>query len=217
MPWDLDLVEVRVLGALLEKEITTPEYYPMTLNALTAACNQKNNRDPVVSYDEDTVADALASLRERRLTTHVTGAGNRVPKYGHRLAETLNLGRRETALLCVLMLRGPQTPGELRGAAERMHRFSDLDEVLASLQKLIEREPEPLVVNLGRPSGRKEDRYAHLLSGEPSFAESQPQSQVESRAAASSRLEDLEAEVRTLRSAVQSLEEQFAAFRKQFE
>lgn len=135
----LDAEEVRVLACLLEKEITTPEYYPLTLNALVNACNQRSNRDPVVVYDEDQVSAALDRLRHRGLSFILTGAGMRVPKFGHRFQEALNLGRRELALLCELMLRGPQTLGELRARAERMHAFSDLEEVEGCLRGLMSR------------------------------------------------------------------------------
>jgi len=158
-------VEVRVLGALIEKDITTPDYYPLSLNALVNACNQKNNREPVMNLDENAVRDALSSLQEKRLAGPSSGADSRVTKYEHRLQEAYNFDRRETAVLCVLLLRGPQTPGELRGRTERMHRFEGLDEVQSTLQKLIEREP-PLVTMLPRQPGTKESRYAQLLSGE---------------------------------------------------
>lgn len=160
--------EVRVLGSLLEKEITTPEYYPLSLNALVNACNQKSNRDPVVEFDSETVGQALEALRDKGLLLAITGAGSRVPKYGHRISEKLNLGRRELAILCELMLRGPQTLGELRTRSERMHRFDDLAEVEAVLDRL----PE-LVVKLPRRPGEKEVRYAHLLSGTPAVSEGQ--------------------------------------------
>ena len=141
---ELDAVEARVLGCLIEKEITTPEYYPLTLNALINACNQKSNRDPVVTYEEDDVAEALDRLRQKQLITMLTGGGNRVPKYGHRLQERLNLGRREVALLCELLVRGPQTVGELKDRAGRMHRFTDSDEVERCLRALSERVSSPL-------------------------------------------------------------------------
>src|SRR6202034_2665889 len=160
MDFSLDADEVRVLGSLLEKEITTPEYYPLSLNALLNACNQKSNRDPVVHFDEDTVERALYTLRDKGLTVNITGAGSRVPKFGHRLSEKLNLGRRELAVLCELMVRGPQTLGELRTRAERMHPFDDLAEV----ESVLDRMPE-LVTKLPRRPGEKEARYAHLLSG----------------------------------------------------
>ena len=160
----LNEIEVRVLGSLIEKDITTPDYYPLSLNALVNACNQKNNRDPVMALGEEAVRDALASLQEKRLAGPASGADSRVAKYEHRLQEVFNFDRRETAVLCVLLLRGPQTPGELRGRTERMHRFDEIGEVLAGLQKLMEREPA-LVAVLPRQPGTKESRYAHLLSG----------------------------------------------------
>ena len=161
----LTSTEVRVLGALIEKDITTPDYYPLSLNALVNACNQKNNREPVMSLDEGAVRGALASLQEKRLAGPASGADSRVTKFEHRLQEAYNFDRRETAVLCVLLLRGPQTPGELRGRTERMHRFEGLDEVQTALQRLIDRGP-PLVTVLPRQPGTKESRYAQLLSGE---------------------------------------------------
>src|ERR1700683_54398 len=163
----LDDVEVRVLGALMEKEVATPEYYPLSLNALVNACNQKSNREPVVAYDEDTVETALDGLRAKGLAVRISGQDMRVPKHAHRLSEVINLGRREAAVLCVLMLRGPQTTGELRGRTERLYQFDDLEAVDACLARLMEWEPEPLVARLPRQVGYKEVRYAHLLSGEP--------------------------------------------------
>src|SRR5580698_9252441 len=161
----LNDVETRVLGSLIEKDVTTPDYYPLSLNALVNACNQKNNRDPVTSFDEDTVRQALTTHQDKRLAGPASGADSRVTKYEHRLQETFNFSRGETAVLCVLLLRGPQTPGELRGRTERMHPFEDLDAVQSSLQKLMQREP-PLAVVLPRQPGTKEFRYAHLFSGE---------------------------------------------------
>ncbi len=147
------------MGALLEKDMTTPEYYPLTLNSLQAACNQKSNREPVVNYDEDMVARAIDLAQDKGLIVRVTGAGHRVEKFGHRLGEKLNLGRRELALLCVLMLRGPQTVGELRGRSERMHDFTDLEEVERCLESLTAREPEPLVARMPR------GRWTQLFGG----------------------------------------------------
>jgi uncharacterized protein YceH (UPF0502 family) len=163
-PIFLTPAEARVLGALVEKEITTPEYYPLSLNALINACNQRNNREPVTSLDEVEVRQALHGLEEMRLAGASRGAEGRVTKYEHWLGEAFNFSRAETALLCVLLLRGPQTPGELRGRTERMHRFDELTDVQAGLQKLMEREPA-LVAVLPRQPGTKESRYAHLLSG----------------------------------------------------
>jgi uncharacterized protein YceH (UPF0502 family) len=160
----LTLAEARVLGALVEKEITTPDYYPLTMNALINACNQRSNREPVTNLDEDDVRQALHGLEDMRLAGRARSADGRVTKYEHWLGEAFNFSRAETALLCVLLLRGPQTPGELRGRTERMHRFEEISDVLAGLQKLMEREPA-LVAVLPRQPGTKESRYAHLLSG----------------------------------------------------
>jgi uncharacterized protein len=209
----LDADEVRVLGSLLEKEVTTPEYYPLSLNALLNACNQKSNRDPVVHFDEETVERVLYTLRDKGLLLNITGAGSRVPKYGHRLSEKLNLGRRELAVLCELMLRGPQTLGELRTRAERMHPFDDLAEV----ESVLDRMPE-LVTKLPRRPGEKEARYAHLLSGAPQLAASAPELASDSIAPPrSERLAELEAEVAQLRRELEDLKQQFAGFKKQFE
>ncbi len=158
------------MGALIEKDITTPDYYPLSLNALVNACNQKNNREPVMTLDENAVRDALSGLQQFNLAGPARGADSRVTKYEHRLQEVFNFSRGETAVLCVLLLRGPQTPGELRGRTERMHQFEDLDAVQASLQKLMQREP-PLAAVLPRQPGTKESRYAHLLCGEVDAAE----------------------------------------------
>src|SRR5437764_5117496 len=162
---NLTEVEVRVLGALIEKDITTPDYYPLSLNALVNACNQKNNPDPVMTRDEAAVRGALATLQERRMAGPAGGADSRVTKYEHRLQEVFNFDRRETAVICVLLLRGPQTPGELRGRTDRMYRFEALDDVQATLQKLMDRQP-PLVRVLPRQPGTKESRYVHLLAGD---------------------------------------------------
>src|SRR5580700_4147104 len=165
MDWQIDAAEARVLGALLEKEITTPEYYPLSLNALVNACNQKSNRDPVVSFDEGTVETALAGLRAKGLAVRISGE-SRVPKHSQRFTEKFNLGRREAAIICVLMLRGPQTPGELRGRTERLFQFDDLEAVEHTLQHLTEME---WVRKLPRQAGSRESRFAHLLSGEVDF------------------------------------------------
>ncbi len=166
----LDAVEVRVLGALMEKEATTPDYYPMTLNALVSACSQKSSRDPVMALDETDVAGALDSLREKGLVARVSGAGHRVVKYRHRTGEVFNFDRREQSVLCVLMLRGPQTVGELRARTDRMYRFDDRESVETTLNRLKERE-EPLVATLPRRAGEKEPRHAHLLAGEADLPE----------------------------------------------
>jgi uncharacterized protein YceH (UPF0502 family) len=207
-------VEVRVLGALMEKEIATPEYYPLSLNALVNACNQKSNREPVVSYDEDTVETALDGLRAQGLALRVSGHDMRVPKHSHRLSEVINLGRREAAVLCVLMLRGPQTAGELRGRTERLYPFDDLEAVDACLTRLMEWQPEPLVTRLPRQVGYKEVRYAHLLAGEPQIV--QPAAPA-SQPVAHSPVAQLQATVDRLESEVADLKRQFADFKKQFE
>ena len=160
MEHKLTAVEARVLGALIEKDLTTPEYYPLSLNALMNACNQKSSRDPVVAYDEGTVEDAVETLRQKGFARIVTGAGSRVAKYGHRLSETANMGRRELPLLCVLLLRGHQTLGELRGRTERMHEFTDTEEVERVLGAMLD-----WVVKLPHLPGTKEARYAHLMGG----------------------------------------------------
>lgn len=201
----LDASEVRVLGSLMEKEATTPEYYPLSLNALVNACNQKSNRDPVVSYDEDTVMDALDRLREKRLSLTITGNG-RVHKYAQRISETWNLGRRESAVLCVLFLRGPQTLGEIKDRGERMHTFADLAETEAVLEKLAAWPDGALVRKLPRQPGQKEQRYVHLLSGEPdveSYAEGS------AAAPAPTRVEKLENDLTALRSEFDELKRRF--------
>lgn len=158
-------VEARVLGALIEKEITTPDYYPMSMNALLNACNQKTNRDPVTNLDEDTVRQAIHGLDDGKLAGAVRGSDSRVTKYEHRFSEAFNFGRREVAVLCVLLLRGPQTPGELRGRTDRLYPFDELSDVQSTLQKLIDRDP-PFVKVLPRQPGTKESRYAHLFCGD---------------------------------------------------
>ena len=206
-----------MLGALVEKDITTPDYYPLSLNALVNACNQKNNREPVTSYDEETVRLALRNLSEKRLAGMASGADGRVTKYEHRLQEAYNFTRPETAILCVLLLRGPQTPGELRGRTERMHRFEDLDEVLSGLQQLMRREP-PLAKALGRRPGTKEIRYAHLLSGDVEAWEPSAETHaVTQDSADGDRIGQLEAQVATLQAEVAELKQQMAEFKKQFE
>ena len=211
--------EARVLGCLVEKEITTPDYYPLSLNALINACNQKSNRDPVMNLNEDAVRQAVHTLNEKGLAGTASSAGDsRVPKYEHRMQEGFNFTRRETAIMCVLMLRGPQTPGELRGRSERMHRFEDLTDVQSTLQKLMIRE-EPLVKVLPRQPGRKEARYAHLLCGQKTEWDA-PQPLIEERAESSAdneRIAQLEEEVAALRREMSDLREEVARFRKQFE
>jgi uncharacterized protein YceH (UPF0502 family) len=210
-------VDARVLGCLVEKEITTPEYYPLSLNALVHACNQKSNRDPLMNLDEDGVRSALRALGEQALARSASG-DSRVAKYEHRLAEVFNFTRPETAILCELLLRGPQTPGELRSRAERMHAFEDLSVVHSTLKHLMEREPA-LVKLLPRQTGNKEARYAHLLSGDVEVRETplEKDAPVFKSAAENDRITQLESEVEALQTEIRDLKRQFAEFRKQFE
>jgi uncharacterized protein len=213
----LDPVEVRVLGSLIEKELTTPEYYPLSLNALVNACNQKSNRDPVMTLDESQVSKALDSLRFKQFAV-VSGSGGRVVKYRHGLVEKFRYTPAELALICELLVRGPQTVGELRTRGERMHQFGDLAEVEAALNELAERTP-PVVTRLPRQPGRKESRYCHLFSGEPDLAEmSAPVEVTSSRGGADNeRVSKLEEEVAGLRQELTQLQEILAEFRKSFE
>src|SRR6266446_1638805 len=218
-PMDLSLTEneVRVLGSLIEKDITTPEYYPLSLNALVNACNQKSNRDPFMQLDENAVREALTGLQERRMAGPAGGADSRVTKYEHRLQEVFNFTRPEIAVLCVLLLRGPQTPGELRGRAERMHRFETLDDVQSALQKLMQRDPA-LVKVLPRQPGTKEARWAHLLSGDVAPEATQTARTDGDRSSGDGeRIARLEEEVSALHREVGDIKDQLERFRKQFE
>ena len=222
-------IETRVLGSLIEKDITTPDYYPLSLNALVNACNQKNNRDPVMTLDENSVRNALTTLQEKRMAGPASGADSRVTKYEHRLQEVFNFDRREIAIICVLLLRGAQTPGELRGRTERMYHFDALEDVVSTLDRLAQREPS-LVCILARQPGTKEYRYMHLFSGEP-LEPTVSRAAVERESAASAsgeatpyaspppaqRLALLEEEVSRLRAELTDVQQQLAAFRKQFE
>ncbi|HEY0406291.1 MAG TPA: YceH family protein [Pyrinomonadaceae bacterium] len=217
----LNDVEVRVLGSLIEKQITTPEYYPLTLNALTHACNQISNRDPVVAYDEKQVARALESLREKNLAYIFYGSESRVPKYKHVVPEVLGVTPQQVAVMCVLMLRGPQTVGELRGRTTRLYEFRELAEVEATLEELTQHDPQPLVARLPRLPGRKESRYAHLLAGmvevEAEASAPRPEAATREVRAENERIAGLEASVETLRGEVAELRQQFDEFKKQFE
>ena len=211
-------IETRVLGSLIEKDITTPDYYPLSLNALVNACNQKNNRDPVMALDESAVRDALATLQEKRLAGPASGADSRVTKFEHRLQEVFNFDRRETAVLCVLLLRGPQTPGELRSRTDRMYHFEALEDVVSALDRLAQRQP-PLVSVLPRQPGTKESRYTHLFSGEPaevSVARPLPPATAGTNSTAD-RLTTLEEEVSRLRDQLSEVQKQLTTFRRQFE
>ena len=217
----LNAAEVRVLGSLIEKAITTPDYYPLSLNALTNACNQLTNREPVVSFDETTVVRAMDSLREKRLASVFTGAESRVAKYKHAFTDALLLTPGEVGLLCVLMLRGPQTLAELRTRTERFQPYESTAEIEEALQALASRQPQPLVVKLPRLPGTKEPRYAHLLSGPIEITA--PEKSLPSEPATlvvraeNERIARLEEEVAGLRREVAELKQQFADFRRQFD
>src|SRR5687767_408759 len=215
----LSEIEARVLASLAEKQITTPEYYPLTLNSLTTACNQKNNRNPVTAYTEDQVSQALETLREKNLTYVFYGSTSRVPKYKHVMPEVIHLSPPELALMCALMLRGPQTPGELRGNASRLHEFHSLEEIEQTLTDLMSRDGDPLVARLPRQAGQKEIRFAHLLSGEVALDEvaepTAPRRMV--TAPQTDRIGKLEEEVNVLKTQVEELRQQLETFKRQFE
>lgn len=218
MPEILTETEARVLGSLVEKQLTTPEYYPLTLNALVNACNQKNNREPVVHYDENTVNRCLENLRDRNLVYVFYGSTSRVPKYKHMLPTVYELDPAETAVIDVMLLRGPQTLGELRTRTERLHGFSGLGEIQETLDGLARRD-DPLVVRLPVQPGQKEARFAHLLSGEidvEAFAVAQASRSTRSSVDAE-RVEKLEEDVTSLRAEVEALKQTFEEFKKQFE
>ncbi len=221
--------EARALGTLIEKDMATPKYYPLTLNALVSACNQKTNRHPVVDYDSDVVARAIEGLQGERLAAVLTGCGHRVPKYKHWAWETLVLGRREMAVLCVLLLRGAQTPGEIKERTQRMFAFDDMASVEGCLGRLMEREPTPFAAELPRRPGTRETRYVHLLCGEPSaeaisdwsseaFAAGEGREARSPHAAVDdTRVASLEARVEELENQVAVLRDELAGFRSQFE
>lgn len=207
---ELDDVEARVVGCLIEKEATTPDYYPLTVNALINACNQKTNRFPVVEYDEETVTNALDSLRDKNLVYVFFGGSSRVAKYKHLFPKILDLAYPEIAILCVLMLRGPQTPGEIKSRTSRLYSFSDMEQVDETLRALQKRD-EPLVVDLGRQPGQKESRFAHLLSGEVEAAPAVV------HAAAPTSASMRNTEIAELREELTSLREEFEEFKSRFE
>ncbi|OKY74145.1 MAG: hypothetical protein BM485_15145 [Desulfobulbaceae bacterium DB1] len=211
----LDETEIRVLGCLLEKEMATPEYYPLSLNALVNACNQKSNREPVVSYDETTVMRAVQSLKDKRFARQ--SDASRVPKYEQNFSKSKNMLRKEAALLCLLLLRGAQTVGELRGRSDRLYEFADLADVERTLDNLIDME---FVVRLPRQPGRKESRFAHLLGGEVQMVDDYHEA-VESdsgnRGRGKDRITALEEEIAGIRTELNGLKETFENFKKQFE
>ena len=220
MPTILNQIEVRVLGSLIEKQVTTPEYYPLTLNSLTLACNQKNNRSPVTAFTESQVEEALNSLREKNLAYVFHGSTSRVPKFKHVAPEVLHLTPPEMAVMCVLMLSGPQTVGEIRTRGSRLYDFSGLEEVDETLHALSTKDTDPMVVKLPRQPGQKDARFVHLLSGEVNveqLTEEQPSVRATRRSSDDERIEKLEAQVETLTSEVENLRQQFEQFKKQFE
>ncbi|MFN2578979.1 MAG: YceH family protein [Pyrinomonadaceae bacterium] len=212
-------IEVRVLGSLIEKQITTPEYYPLTMNALTVACNQKNNRHPVTAFSETEVEEALYSLREKNLAYVFHGSTSRVPKYKHVAPEVLHLTPPELAAMCVLMLSGPQTVGEIRTRGYRLYEFSGLEEVEETLRLLAAKDGEPMVMKLPRQAGQKEARFAQLLSGKPNIeaGEASAPEKIPRRTTDGDRFSKLEAQVQDLTGQVENLSSQFAEFKKQFE
>ena len=215
MPEILTEIEARVVGALIEKQLTTPEYYPLTLNALVAACNQKTNREPVVSYTEQIVQKSLDDLREKNVAYVFYGSTSRVPKYKHILDKYLELEPSETAIICALLLRGAQTLGELRERTGRLYEFSGLGEVQETLDNLARRD-ESLVVKLERLPGQKEVRYAHLLSGEVIQVQP-PEKSIPARQTENERVAKLEEDLENLRSEFNLFRQSFEEFKKQFE
>ncbi|MCB0719498.1 MAG: YceH family protein [Bacteroidetes bacterium] len=217
MPLDLTPQEARVLGVLIEKHLSTPDYYPLTLNATTLACNQKSNRNPVVDYSESEVQEALDTLHRKHLVGRAITSGGRATKYRHALGEGMRLQRPETAVLASLLLRGPQTIAEVRSRTSRMHDFDSIDSVVSVVEGLVTRE-EPLVVHLPRQAGQKEGRIAHLLAGEPEFQEDEAVNDPSAEAGSSTASRGHSVgEIQALRERIEALEEAFAAFRKQFE
>jgi len=211
----LNEFELRVAGSLIEKQIATPAYYPMTLNALTNACNQKNHRDPVVSYDEATVERAMDGLRAKNLAYVFHGSEARVPKYAQQFSKYFELNPSEVAVLCVLILRGPQTPGELRSRTAHLQQFEQLSEIENTLQSLISRD-QPLIVKLARQPGARESRYAHLIGGEI-FVEEHAEFTSNQRQPERDRIGKLEEELSLMRHELEQLKGQFQEFKKQFE
>jgi uncharacterized protein len=222
MDISLSSVEVRVLGALIEKEMTTPEYYPMSLNALTNACNQKSNRDPVMEISENDCFAAIETLKDKRLGWQFSSAGGRVPKYEHNLKSLYSFSKEEIAVICVLLLRGPQTVGEIRIRTDRLCSFSSLNETESTIRNLISREDGPFVVELPRQPGRKESRFMHLLAGQPEIAlqennEDLSGGQNMSAVTGTDRISTLEKDVILLRNDLDELRQQFIEFKKQLE
>ncbi len=221
MAFVLSEIEIRVLGSLIEKQLATPEYYPLTLNALVAACNQKSSRDPVVNYNETQVLGAIDDLRDKNLVYVFYGSTSRTPKYKHMMREVFELSTAQVALMCVLMLRGHQTLGELRERTGRLYEFSDFGEVEEAINSLVSNDIQPLVVRLPRQPGQKESRFAHLLTGEivtPAATEAAAAfEQTGANPSQSERIARLEQQVKSLSSELENLKQMFEDFRKQFE
>ncbi len=211
----LTFEETRIIGSLIEKKITTPEYYPLTVNSLKNACNQKSNRNPVISFDENIIESTLTKLRDKTLVTRVTGSDIRVPKYRQIFTEELKLKPDEIAVICVLMLRGSQTPGEIKTRTGRLFNFDNLLQIEETINGLMNRE-KPLVTKLSRQAGMKESRYAHLLAGEP-IVENVQENKEDSTNQYEERITALESEIKNLESKLEILNNQFVQFRKQFE
>ena len=212
----INQTEARILGSLVEKQLTTPEYYPLTLNALTAACNQKSNRDPVMALSESDILAAIDSLRDKNLVYLYYGSTSRTVKYKHMMQQVYELEPPTLAIITLLLLRGPQTAGELRGRSDRLHEFASIAEVQESLDELASR-PEPLVQKLSRQPGQKESRYAHLLSGPVDEAALAAETQAPAQTSSGSRIDELESRVAELSRGLDELREEFARFKEQFE
>ncbi len=220
IPIPLNAHELRVLGCLIEKQFFTPDVYPMTMNGLVTACNQKTSREPVTNYDDYDVDATLVMLQEKGLASKITGVEYRVPKFREWFCEKTGLRVSEIAILCVMMLRGAQTVNEIKDRTTRIHQFADDADVLDALERLMKRDPQPLVVCIGRGAGQREDRYMHLLGGPVDaehFRSSAPASTPSAAAPREDRIGKLESEVQELKDRIATIEAQFAAFRKQFE
>jgi hypothetical protein len=221
MDIELNAVELRILGVLIEKQMSTPDYYPLTLNALTNACNQKNNREPVMKLSSEDVETALKSLRNQHWVWQIMTHGSRTPKYEHNLEEKTGCTPRELSLLCELFLRGPQTPGELNTRTARLIESHGIIGIEQTLKKLMERDQGPLVMMLDRQPGHKENRYAHLFctpeQTEEIYRPSVPEPSRSSSNAASERISALEARVEELETSLEEMKNQFSAFKSQFE
>lgn len=223
MDLHLNPIEARVLGALIEKEVTTPEYYPMSLNALTNACNQKSNREPVMDLSENDVVVAIDTLKDKKLSWQFSSAGGRVPKYEHNLRSLYSFSKAEVAVICTLLLRGPQTVGEIRTRTDRLYSFASLEETENTIRGLVERSDGPFAVELPRQPGRKESRFVHLFCGMPDISSAQEssggiiRSDTRQSPTVNDRLVALEEEVVTLRNELTELRQQFLDFKKQLE